>query len=443
MGPVERFEIDLSKNLNVIYGGNNIGKSYAMQVVYLLLKYFSRFLSSDFAYMRMYPSDETAEKTLDNFISSDLDNADITSLVRNHIHNEMLNECFDPFWQACKNTFGNLPRENTQSTLCIEHDEQRIVFDLSDRTLSSNYQFRQVILKKRRKGSRNIWRQVQKTTISFIDDRQATLQSIYYELNMAFYGFLENYKFLDITLYYLPASRSGIYYGLSSFGPIMAELAKNRTSISRKIEIPGIAEPIADYYSALAGIRYPGNRFCAEDTVQAIERDIMKGEIRFDRDKSALRFASEDMELDLTQTSSMVSEISLITAFFKYIVASDNFLESRLVFIEEPEAHLHPENQVRFIELLADLSISSPLVISSHSNYIFNKLNNMVLDGKLDGIRYDPILLSPGETGSVAKHMEVTELGVEDENFYDVTDELLSEREAIIERLNEAERDDS
>ena len=35
-GPIKEFEFDLSKKLIVTYGDNNIGKSYAMQVVYLL-----------------------------------------------------------------------------------------------------------------------------------------------------------------------------------------------------------------------------------------------------------------------------------------------------------------------------------------------------------------------------------------------------------------------
>ena len=37
-GPINRCEYDLSKSLIVTYGENNIGKSYAMQVIYLLLK---------------------------------------------------------------------------------------------------------------------------------------------------------------------------------------------------------------------------------------------------------------------------------------------------------------------------------------------------------------------------------------------------------------------
>ena len=42
-GPIKKFEIDLAKDLFMIYGKNNIGKSYAMSVVYLIIKHFSSF----------------------------------------------------------------------------------------------------------------------------------------------------------------------------------------------------------------------------------------------------------------------------------------------------------------------------------------------------------------------------------------------------------------
>ena len=37
-GPIEHCEYDLDKDMIVVYGDNNIGKSYAMQLIYLYLK---------------------------------------------------------------------------------------------------------------------------------------------------------------------------------------------------------------------------------------------------------------------------------------------------------------------------------------------------------------------------------------------------------------------
>ncbi len=52
-GPIQKCEYDLNKSLIVTYGENNIGKSYAMQVMYLLLKKL-RYFSDFYTYMTMY-----------------------------------------------------------------------------------------------------------------------------------------------------------------------------------------------------------------------------------------------------------------------------------------------------------------------------------------------------------------------------------------------------
>ncbi len=76
------------------------------------------------------------------------------------------------------------------------------------------------------------------------------------------------------------------------------------------------------------------------------------------------------------------------------------------------------------------------LVMSSHSNYVFNKINNLILAKKLDYHLYDPIVLEDRAGGSVSKHVNIDELGADDENFVDVSEELYEEREEIIEKLN-------
>ena len=137
----------------------------------------------------------------------------------------------------------------------------------------------------------------------------------------------------------------------------------------------------------------------------------------------------------------MVSEVSPIVAFLKYIIVKKQSLSSEgrgILFIEEPEAHLHPNNQVKLMEILTELTNAGiTLVMSSHSNYVFNKLNNLVLSGKLDYNIYEPILLEKGEDGSVSKLMHIDECGADDENFIDVSEALYNEREQIIQEHNE------
>ncbi len=64
------------------------------------------------------------------------------------------------------------------------------------------------------------------------------------------------------------------------------------------------------------------------------------------------------------------------------------------------------------------------------------KLNNLVLGNNLDYNVYQPVILEEGQEGSIAKFIEINELGAEDENFIDVSEKLYYEREKIIQKLN-------
>ena len=109
-----------------------------------------------------------------------------------------------------------------------------------------------------------------------------------------------------------------------------------------------------------------------------------------------------------------------------------------IVFIEEPEAHLHPDNQVKLIEKFA-MAISGDLkiIVSSHSNYIFNKLNNMILARVITKSQYSPMFMYKDQGVTLSKEMPMDDLGASDINFSATSENLLEEREDIIASLME------
>ncbi len=236
---------------------------------------------------------------------------------------------------------------------------------------------------------------------------------------------------------------------MSAFGAIVAELEKNRSNITRKIEFPGITEPISDYFIELSNIsnNKPNNILHDKKIKQcydAIECNILNGKVIFDKETNELKYTPKeetDVQYSMSEVSSMVSEVSPIVAFLKYIIANREGMspENRaILFIEEPEAHLHPNNQIKLMEIFTELTNAGiTLVMSSHSNYVFNKLNNLVLSGKLDYHIYQPIYLEKGAEGSISKPMHIDECGADDENFIDVSEALYNEREQIIQEHNE------
>ena len=178
-----------------------------------------------------------------------------------------------------------------------------------------------------------------------------------------------------------------------------------------------------------------------------MEREILGGEVGFDEQTKKLHFRqqSTDYAIDLAFASSMVSEIAPIIAYCKYILRWEKrtvyntgattvekfTLSPSLIFIEEPEAHLHPEVQVKLMEFFAQLTkYNVKVVMTSHSNYMFNKLSNLLLTNELEPEKVGSYLMRATPEGSVMDPaaMRAEEEGIADENFVDVAEQLYNER---------------
>lgn len=151
--------------------------------------------------------------------------------------------------------------------------------------------------------------------------------------------------------------------------------------------------------------------------------------------------------MDLSFTSSMISEITPIVAYLKYILRHEAYrmehtstgyrpvpywhLPPSLIFIEEPEAHLHPEVQVKLMDFFARLTkFNVKIVMTSHSNYMFNKLSNILLTNDLEPGKVGSYLMRVTPEGSVMDlaAMQAEEEGIADENFVDIAEQLYNER---------------
>ncbi|MFG6358176.1 MAG: ATP-binding protein, partial [Acetatifactor sp.] len=146
-GPIDKFEYDLDKDLIVTYGNNNIGKSYAMQVVYLLLKTFigNNILITAPRYNQiyLYPRHigiplqiNKIENMVKNFKESNQQITDITNDLVKEI-NDLISVVFMPeFVNSCKNTFGNLEKMLEKNPhIKIFHNEHRFDIDLKANTI--------------------------------------------------------------------------------------------------------------------------------------------------------------------------------------------------------------------------------------------------------------------------------------------------------------------
>jgi predicted ATPase len=465
-GAIKYFQFDTEKDLYLIFGKNSVGKSYAISLVYLILKNMADPIISPL--YKIYFSNDTInneiEKIYQDFYEDNIKEINISTYIEKHLtfyFNKILPEYIN---KSLINTFGNiLDLENKISTeklkititvtntregfysntilsivLGVNDKQNKSILEIISCHCNKKFFIKNVIFCK------NLSLNEIDTNhyISFFSkeyNKEHFIRSHHDTVAKLVSMFFNESREKNRVVYYLPASRSGLYQALSAFGQIMAELVKNRHLISKPITLPAISEPVADYFLYLSTI----NTFKQSDNgfinyTNEIEQEILKGVVEFNDESKRIFFTPNEtsLKLDLSSTSSMVSEISPIVSYLKYILYPD--ISKPIIFIEEPEAHLHPETQVKLMEVFAKMVKDNKikLVMTSHSNYIFNKASNLVMDNKIDKEKFAAVLFEPTPEGSVAKILETDEYGIEDENFIDTAESIYEEKIELINKIN-------
>lgn len=474
-GPIDSLKFNLSKDLHLIYGQNAIGKSYATYCLYCLIKNIkNKFIGSRHVFY-----DKREENSYVKLIKSKLRNLkinkpiDFTNDFTKLIENELKEVILKSLQNSLLNTFSSLKNlknrysdKNYEFIISISKNEKLIIFSNDEGELDLKYEneIRKIQL---------FQKETKSTKFSLIvnnrkDFGKPTEEEFIQEfIRFAYIKVNQILRKLDYNIrdvYYLPASRSGLYQALSAFTPIIAELTQNRFFIQNKsIELPSLSEPLADYFIDLSTVNKKHNNKEFEEIVKLLQNDILKGKVDYNDETRRILYQPDgiDLELNLSEASSMVSELSPLVLYFKHILnnkyssvnSRDNYFfdpfynehfsrrKSKgydILFIEEPEAHLHPEVQVKLIEIFAKLTnLNLKIVITSHSNYMFNKINNILIKKEISMDKVMVYHLIKTEDGTTKnKEMVVTEDGINDENFQDVSEQL------YYERLNYLEQND-
>ncbi|MCP4216459.1 MAG: AAA family ATPase [bacterium] len=440
-GPIKEAHFDLTKDLVVCYGKNNIGKSYAISVIYLLLKHLDKINHNDLDRIIHNEVKAFNHQAMEQKIR-DEKKCDISDKI-NTLFKKILNKLLaDKLADSLENTFGHRRRlksfkarnapliqlETLSHTIKITvKDKVQIKSFTLDKDVYGEYPEKK-LLYSIKKDRYTLWLG-QAGPVGFAENLEIFITE-------RFENLFSHISQGEDQLLFLPASRSGIDTGMQALVPIFAELSKNRASVGREFKIPAIKEPIADYILQLSGIHgIPTDNTHLSDIIKEIESEILEGEVGFDMEKKQLTYSPVDSgeTMDMNSVSSMVAELSPFIAFLKYVLSEPIRKEpvrKTVIFIEEPEAHLHPAAQIMLAGIFVKMvKAGVKLVITSHSNYVFNKLSNLLITKQLSPEVFAPIVLKQTEKGSVSQLLEADELGIEDENFIDATEELFLERE--------------
>ncbi len=450
LGPIHAFNFDSEKDFHIIYGENNIGKSYAVTAIYILLKniigeenVFSKILINSFFGKRSYHKDFY---DIVNRGQDDQEYFDITKFSEKILF-DCLNDTLIPTLQKGFDiSFSNF--EYLQNRLSGAEFEMKIILNsfsfsikLNEKSkLSLNFCLFSIPIQVKKDGINSTHFEIHhpnyKSEKLIFHPHLNLLDAI---LEVLFLD-LQDALLFEQNPYYLPASRSGLYQAMNIFGAVFAKLSQIRYAVKTSIEIPSLSEPMSDYFLRLSTINVRQKEDIFTEIALEIEDEILQGSVIFNDETKKIEYYENatSLRLDLSETSSMVSEISPLVAFLKYVISEKDSTKVKnskhIIFIEEPEAHLHPKIQIKLVEIFAKLAKNNvKIAMTTHSDYIYNKVTNLILSNELDFNTVESCHLVKSDKGSYdAGDMIATAQGIDDHNFLQTAELMYEERMNLI-----------
>ena len=181
------------------------------------------------------------------------------------------------------------------------------------------------------------------------------------------------------------------------------------------------------------------------DLAAELESTVMGGKVGISSEGEVSYAPSDAPERNLSVhlTASVVKSLSSLVFYFRHLARPNDFL-----IIDEPELNLHPDSQRKLARILAKaVRRGFKLMMSTHSDYIIRELNHMIMLSKLSPevareLGYDPeCALAPDSVGvylfndHTATSVPVTETGFSIQTIDDQINALNADAQKLYARI--------
>ncbi len=373
LGIVEEAVIDLDKDLIILCGPNNTGKTYVAYTIYGLMK---------------SNSSELLDISID-ILKDGVIEIDLYKLIEN-FRDTILNQIALSCKENLPDIFGSEKSffEHTQLTLELTNLQKLKEFILQNKIdgklSSSNGHNGHIVFTYVKPTESSI------LSYTFVSDKTEDKIFWTYVLMSEIRKVL--FRFLFFNPYIAPAERTAINI-------FSKELSlKRNVLIDQLLELKNRPKPVDPFdFLEKRATRYPlpirDNLIIAEDLANLkknksefayfadeIEKTILQGKIAVSKDGEVLFKPSKkgSPQLAMHLTASAVKSLAHLIIYFRHMAEKRDF-----IIIDEPELNLHPAYQVMVARLLAKIVHQGfKVMISTHSDYIIRELNNLIMLSK-------------------------------------------------------------
>lgn len=379
LGPISFAEIDLSKDLIILTGENNTGKTYLAYTIYALNLLFKKRKGQ-----KNFLRDEVKLKFHDGSLTIDL-MTQINSILAIFLK-EKLAENFSYSSDFFKNTLITVNLSNHQK-------EELLGMSYSD-IIGNNIRI---------SGGKHIALKVQvqkeKGSPFLIFKTNEKSQQDWNGLTFAYavYPVLQNIinNWLLKNAFIIPAERQGVNLFHKELALFKNKIFDNILENGRRTELLDFLETRFNKYpSAIKDSLENAQNF---DVItkqvskfaylaNKLEKDFLGGNVLLNKEGD-IQFQPNNTEkiLEIHMTSSTVKSLSMLSIYLRHLATKGDF-----IIIDEPELNLHPDNQrkiARFFSLLVKEGFK--VMISTHSDYIMRELNTLIM--LEEGKKHNPI----------------------------------------------------